>query len=319
MPITSNRLVGDLHKILTSSIAQMRFYKARATGFRSEIEFGKLISVRGGLNLLDGGQFLFSNIEESPENFIVYVTVTDDSEENYTELYSKLSELSVVRKLFFVKIGDINEWETTRITIKNEDNDLTDVDILEPTFSILRFESGSWIESNIDEIKQLFVQRNRNIICAWKSFDPFSYLNSYSVQELKKLYCNRFLLDISLGDVNKGMIDVDGIMKEDNNFILIETKEKDPIKDKANPNDTTKWFFGWDSRRFSWYLYLKLRLEIDTLYVIREVDNQTQRNFVRWKKISIDKFCECTSWLQERAGGGGGGTVEAPYTAFEDL
>jgi hypothetical protein len=319
MLITSIKLVEDLHKILTSSIAQLRFYKARVTGFRSELEFSK-VALEKKLNLLDGGQFLFSNIEENlPENFIVYITVTDDNHEKYTDFYSKLSALNVVRNLFFIKINDIDEWNIIKIKIKDETNRLIESDILNPSFSVLRFNSGDWVNSNLNDIEKLFVQKKRDIVCSWKTFEPFSYLNSYSVQELKKIYCNRFMLDISLGDVNKGMIDIDGILKENENYTLIETKEKDPIKDSSQPSDKNKWFFGWDSRRLSWYLYLKLNLGFNTWYVIREVDNQTQRNFVGWRKINIDRFCQCTSWLSERAGGGGGGTIVTPYIAFTDL
>jgi hypothetical protein len=112
------------------------------------------------------------------------------------------------------------------------------------------------------------------------------------------------------------MIDFDGIINDNENFTVIETKEKDVLKVGTNRAD---WLFGWDSRRLSWYLYLKDQLGLNSTYIIREVDNQTERRLVAWKRISLSEFCECASWLSEHSGGGGSGTITAPYLKFNEF
>ena len=92
-----------------------------------------------------------------------------------------------------------------------------------------------------------------------------------------------------------------------------------PIGKKKYPDDESEWHFGWDSRRIGWYMHLKMELGLDTRYVIREINNQTDRQFVKWKCIDMNMFRKCASWLAERAGGGGGGTISAPYKAFVDI
>jgi hypothetical protein len=299
-----------------SAIPNLRFYEARVTGFRSELEFQRLIAKRK-IPFLDGGQFLFGKKEEgAPENFIAYVTVTDQDKKKYTRFYHALSSLKEVRGMFFVAIEDTDKWETVNIEIKDENGRRVQSEILEPLLSVFRFDSGKWVDTTFDEIKRLFETR-RPAVAGWKPYDRFQYLLSYSPTELVKIYCNRFVLDVTLSGLKKGMLDFDGILPEDDKFIIVETKEKAPMR--KDPADKNTWSFGWDSRRLSWYLYLKSKLGFETWYVIREVSDETHRNFVGWKKIELDRFCECTSWLQERAGGGGGGTVEAPYMAFEEL
>jgi hypothetical protein len=317
MPVTTPDLIRDLHKILTTSIANTRLYGARITGFRNELEFARLAAEKN-MKILEGGQFLFSkkNRASTPENSLTYITITDDEKNDYVEFYRKLAVLPEIKSLFFIEIGDSERWGTARFRVKDQRGNVIQENIAAPHLTVFEFKEGSWIQSGFDAIKQNLVER-RTRVAALKPSDRFSYMSSYNIGEIAGIYCNRYVLDVELSCYNKGMIDLDHVLSDAGSFTLIETKEKDPMKDSDNPSDQTRWEFGWDSRRFGWYLYLKHKLGFDVWYIIREIEDQQSRRFLKWMKTDMDKFCRCASWLSERSGGGGGGTISAPYSAFE--
>ncbi len=320
MSITSDDLVDNLYKILTSSIANTRFFSARSKGFRAELEYAAKIKSESA-EVLEAGQFIVSKKEsdESPENYIFYMTITNDDKGKYLEFYKVISKLPEMQNLFFIEVGDISEWGTVEITTK-EGTSATkkiQVTIPKPNLIVYVYNNGRWVQSDFDEIKKMLVKKSQRI--ARNKENHLSYLQNYDMGDLANVYCNRFVLDVELGRYSKGMMDFDHIVIEDGKFIAIETKEKDPIGKKKFPEDKTKWHFGWDSRRIGWYMHLKMELGLDTRYVIREINNQIDREFVKWKRIDMDRFRRCASWLAERAGGGGGGTISAPYSAFVDI
>lgn len=320
MSVTPNKLVYDLYKILTSSIADTRFFSARSRGFRAELEYNKKIR-GGGTVFLDAGQFVVSNKGrvESPENRLFYMTVTSDSKERYLEFYAMLARMPEIKKLFFVEIGGADTWGTVEIKIKDGSNrENITASILKPSLNVYRFDSNRWVSSSFDEIKGLVAKSNGERVAKNKE-NSLSYLLEYEVSDLASVYCNRYVLDVELGGYNKGMMDFDLIVVEDGKYVAVEVKEKDPIGKKDHPDDEKQWAFGWDSRRIGWYMHLKMEIGLDTRYVIREVNNQVERRFVKWKKIDMGKFRLCASWLAERAGGGGGGTISAPYIAFDSI
>lgn len=320
MTVTPNKLVDNLYKILTSSIANTRFFNARSKGFRAEIDYATKIKGEG-TEFLDAGQFVVSNKgkDESPENCLFYMTVTTDDRERYLNFYEMLSQMPETRNLFFIEVGNQDTWTQRDILIKDDLNrERITTSILKPSFTVYRFNDGAWIPSSFDEIKELIIKSNGDRIAKNKE-NLLSYLLDYSIDDLISVYCNRYVLDVELGGYNKGMMDFDLIVIENGKYIAIETKEKDPMGKRDFPNDERQWAFGWDSRRIGWYMHLKMDVGLDTRYVIREVNNQTDREFVKWKKIDLERFRRCASWLAERAGGGGGGTISAPYNAFDDI
>jgi len=320
LTVSKDGLVDNLYKILTSSIASPRFFNARSKGFRAEIEYARKIK-GAGVAFLDAGQFVVSKkgSDDPPENRIFYMTITSDKKEEYAEFYELVFKLAEVKKMFFIEVGDVSEWGTQQITIKDDDNrNRIQTDILKPSLTVFSFEDGSWKPSNFDEIKNLIDKSSVERIAKNKE-NHLSYLLEYDLDELINVYCNRYVLDVELGGYNKGMMDFDLIIVEDGKYMAVETKEKDPIGKRDHPDDPKQWAFGWDSRRIGWYMHLKMELGLNTRYVIREVNNQTERKFLKWKKIDMDRFRQCASWLAERAGGGGGGTISAPYKAFDDI
>jgi len=318
MPLSKAEIITGLYQILTSKIAANRFYNARCRGFRSELEL-PLKAREIGWDLLDGGMCFFTrqNWPANKDNSIVYVTVSADDAQRYVGFYQNLSRLSVLDSAYFIEIGARDSWTVINIPVKNENQERVDLQIPQPVFTVKKFVNGAFQHSSIAAIITHFPAITGNgIVCRCKSRDGLNYIEQYPVNDLAKAYSNRFFLAITLGRVSKGMIDFDGILNENGNFSLIETKEKDPIQPSDNRDN---WLFGWDSRRISWYLYLKNEIGLDAHYVVREVNNQTDRVLVAWKKISLEQFCKSASWLSEHSGGGGSGTITAPYLRFTEF
>ncbi len=307
MLLDATRLITDLHSVLTSQIALPRFYKARALGFRNELEFERAVKDRESL---DAGQFLFSKKGVTGQkNKIAYVTVSTDGPEKYGGFYDIIGRMPEVERMFFIQTEDMDRWTETQIPIKDGIKRVMTT-VSKPSFLPFEYDGGAWRGISLDLIKDLF-DFSKIRACQRKDSEFFRYLNEYEMGEIAKIYCNRFFLDVTLIGRKKGMIDFDHILKIDGSYAVVETKEKTPMTDPMS--------FGWDSRRFSWYMYLRHATGLDCAYVIREVADITDRDFVGWKAISLDDFCSHASWLAERQGGGGGGTISAPYEAFGDL
>lgn len=318
MVITSDNLVDDLFLIHTSTIANCDYFKKRVGGYKNEKEIEDLLRQKG-YSVLDGGQLVFSSkfSDVSLENHIMYFTVSDDDKSRYEGLYNNISNLGEVKKLFFVKVGDVGDWTTTSITTKNSDGERIESEIVRPTLEVFEFKDHSWINSTIEEIKDFFPEKTA-AVCALKEIELFSYMRSWSVPELAKIYRNRFVYDMMLNDRKKSMMDFDSMIFHEGRYIAIESKEKDPIGKTAKPEEPDTWSFGWDTRRFAWYFYLNQKTGLDTWYLIREIDDQENRNLVGWKKMDIDTFCRHTVWHFERQAQRGS-TVEVPYNAFENF
>ena len=170
-------------KILTSQITQGRFYSARANGFRSELDFGRVLRKKE-YDLLDGGQFLITkkNRHQSLENEIIYVTVSDDDKSRYGEFYRKITHLAEVKNAFFVSFRGVDSWKSKQFTIKNENKKKVDVQIIKPEFTVYKFIDGKWNESGFDEIKNLLIERKTRT-ANQKPKEFFQYLKNYDLGE----------------------------------------------------------------------------------------------------------------------------------------
>ena len=90
----TNILIPELHQILTTTIANHRFFYARMLGFRSEAELADYLCEKEQ-DILAGGQFLFGK-RSGPQHELIYVTVTPDEPDRYIAFYDIISSLPVV-------------------------------------------------------------------------------------------------------------------------------------------------------------------------------------------------------------------------------
>ncbi len=113
--------------------------------------------------------------------------------------------------------------------------------------------------------------------------------------------------------------DVDGffIVHTSGKVIPIEIKEKFPASENQSK------FFGIDAGRVLMLLRLCLPNDSNAFYIIREVDNSPQRQFMTWKYIALSDIIMASGWNLQRGGIGMGGqetqTIRLPYDEFEAL
>ena len=147
-------------------------------------------------------------------------------------------------------------------------------------------------------------------------------LEKFSESELLKIYMNRLFLDGFIGfSKKKGKpSDIDMIVKNSaGKFSLIEIKEKDlPKKNKKG--------FGFDTPRLKDFLRIVGQTGLDYYLIVREVNNQIDRELVGYKYISVEDFAKDVKDSKTVIGGTGmrrsmtvNETVICSYDLFSEL
>ena len=147
-------------------------------------------------------------------------------------------------------------------------------------------------------------------------------LSEFSQPQLLKIYMNRLILDgfIGFGKQKGKPSDIDMIVKNSaGKFSFIEIKEKDlPKRNKKG--------FGLDVPRLKDMLRISEHTGLNYFLIIREVNNQTDRELVGYKFISVKDFAEDVSDSKTVIGGTGmraestqNDTLICSYDLFHNL
>lgn len=109
------------------------------------------------------------------------------------------------------------------------------------------------------------------------------------MQDLMQLYVNRLVFDGYLGFAcYKGIpSDIDAIICKNEQFSLVEIKEKD--KSKKPPQG-----FGMDIGRIESLHKLSLATTWPCYYLVKEINNQQQRELIAWHWIDLRQFIAAT-------------------------
>lgn len=115
------------------------------------------------------------------------------------------------------------------------------------------------------------------------------------------------------------MSDVDGVFWGNQYTYPIEIKEKTVATDKKTGD-----YFGLDVGPFvKLAFYAAKRGNLHSLFVVREIDNTTDRNLINWWFIKFDELAQSASWNPVGGGtnmqGGGSTTVKIPKNCFHPL
>ncbi len=331
-----NKLVDSLQKVICtatttavdSKVTNNDYFKRRVLGFKAEIEFEKAIENYSGssLRFVEGGQFISKNVsgDAGDKNFFLYSTMDFEAPDIYIEVYKKIANWDEVGELLYVKILE-EGWGTEVFKVTSNSGEKIDTNILTPKFIFYVFDKQSLTFS--EHATQDFtiflnhfdkVERNPSLY-KLRGDDQFSYFKQYDIRTLMKIYATRYFIDYVLRQArNKYLIDLDGFILKDDQVVLVEIKEKTPITNDCE-NDESKWQYGWDSRRLLWYLYLLNKIKLPVLYNVRQIKDRENREFKQWDSLFINEFLSGTSWNNSRSGGGGGDTLLAPYLYFHRL
>ena len=123
----------------------------------------------------------------------------------------------------------------------------------------------------------------------------------FSVKSLLKLYVERLFFDgyFNLTRTRGAPLDIDTFVRaKDGGLCLLEIKEKDISK--RDPRG-----FGMDLRRVESLSILSAAFSAKAFYVVRHVNNQTQRQFVDWRIIDLEQFKSQIAYSPTVEGGTG--------------
>jgi len=337
--LTKPEIIDSFHKITCTAtttasdknVQNNDYFKRRILGYKAEIEFELEINNSfEGLEFLEGGQFYSKPLagEANQTNEFIYTTFDYGDPIRYLEVFKRIASWPDVTDLIYIQILE-NGWENEDFQIKEKQGgSLVESIILKPKFIFHYFDRGQQIFSidpnlgfaNILNSFDLPVKGiNRFHL---RSREQFNYLEQYELTTLKKIYATRYFMEHKKRErVRVNMLDLDGFLINGDLLSLIEIKEKSPIK-TANKKPLlfeNDWSYGWDSRRLMWYQYLKGQLGIETFYVVRQIDDRHERNFVQWDVIGLEDFLSSTTWSYSTTGGAGSDTQTCPYLRFKRL
>lgn len=133
----------------------------------------------------------------------------------------------------------------------------------------------------------------------------------FSKEHLRVAFCNHFFAEIS---------DVDGIFWGEQFTYPVEIKEKTAFPDDP---DIGPWF-GLDVGPFvKLAFYAAKRGNLHSLFVVREIDNEQDRNLISWWFITFETLAQFASWNQRGGGRGMGGgrsaVIRIPRAEFTEL
>lgn len=333
MSISKEHLIDSLRKVLCTAtttavdanVLNNDYFKRRVLGFKAEIEFEKVISSYSNEHkFLEGGQCISKRLDGKNDckNKFFYTTIDFRDPSDYLPIYNKVSSWDEVDEMFYFKINN-SDWERTDFEIKNSEGINEVTSILKPKYIFYSYDksSKSFKQSKSQDFSVIlhhFNKPTRKVsLFKLRGENQFKYFEEYDIDTLLKIYATRFFLDNIMRQAQgKQFIDFDGFIVKEDKVVLVEIKEKSPIK---KDDDTSTWQYGWDSRRLLWYLYLFKKINLDVLYNVRQIDDRSTRNFVQWDSVFISDFLKGVSWNSSRGGGGGEDTLLAPYLYFKRL
>lgn len=263
----------------------------RFNGFVGELDFIEWFSLtRKGNDIFSGG-FLLSPIEDAyPLDKPIYFTVSSDDPSRYGEIYERMAKLGC-SKMFFI------QWDNCKDFIHWSMHDVLRIgrSLPVPDMEVFSYDDhGNFSQVSISEILDCYTDRDCILEDKVSSStkEMFSgILDRFDERHIKELYVQRLVFDgfIGLRKVKGIPSDLDLIVKAKRNqqYICFEVKEKDLSK-------TPPQGFGMDVSRIDFFKTLIAKTEIETYYIVKQIDNQRDRKLIAWRCIELLTFSRNT-------------------------
>lgn len=317
-------LLEALHSVLAKNVLGDKQYESRYKGFIGELSFQEwLKTYRGSATVFTGGYLLPRIVGSRSIKHPIYFTISSDDPQKYIHIYSSLSNIPC-ESMYFIywdNQSSFLEWDLS-------EKILDGIKLQVPNFNVFKFDpiNSNFKSIPFTEFLNLFpLKQNRthsraipsSVIEKWHR-----KMSNYEYKHVLDLYVQRLIFDGYIGYSREHGIpsDIDAIIysKKLKTYALLEIKEKD--KSKRPPQG-----FGMDVERIADLSKLKSSTGFPIYYIVRQIDNQKDRNFLSWKIIELDNFKKnlASSTIQ---GGSGMGfengqypTQICPYEYFKDL
>jgi len=298
-------IAEHLYRLLSYNVGGDKQMHSRWIGFRGELDAIGLLSGRDDVKrLLSGGVFLPTVQKSEALDNPVYFTIIGTSEilESYVPLYHAVSQIGC-KALYLITYDDsvlFENWSSGDIMNCG-------VHLPMPKMSLYQYAGDDGFEICDQELSVLYneYQKSRRsgprTQIAFKDYPMNSLLDDFEGRALQTLYVERLIFDGLLGyGVYRGIpADIDSvILNGDGEMILVKIKEKD--RSKRSPIG-----FGMDVKRRDSLMAMQRLTGLPLWYLVREVNNQSDREFVGWHGISIDRFAHKTQHAAIVEGGTG--------------
>lgn len=324
MNIEKNIILDHFHNILSKNVLGNKQYESRFKGFIGELHFQQWILENKDPSLFySGGYFLPRNKSDRSIKNPIYFTVSSDSPKKYLNIYESLSKLPC-ELMFFIKWKKelpFSQWQ-------DSENIIEGLKLKQPDLIVYKFnKQASVFESvSLESFLNLFpIKPSRtnsrfiaeNISSKWKQ-----KLSTFENDLLLDLYVQRLIFDgyIGYSRIHGIPSDIDSIAYNNTkgSYSILEIKEKD--LSKRHPQG-----FGMDVPRIEDLSLLTNKTNLPVFYIVRQVNNQIDRNFISWKCINLSNFKKNLPEHTIQGGSGMGfenGSYETkicPYDYFKDL
>jgi hypothetical protein len=322
------QLLEYLHILLAHNVIGDKQYDSRYKGFRGELEFLKWFHAGNRNNILHAGGYLLPVTAKSETTVNpVYFTITSDAPDAaYAGIYQCLSRLPCAAMYFirYDKNVDFSGWKMEDL-LRNKNP------MPVPPLEIFQYDPGkNQFHRLHDKNENRFLSFFRKIVFQpsrqktalsifLDQYQPekrhrisatinagtkqhhIDTLIRYNTENLLDLYVQRLVFDGMIGfGRQKGIpSDIDFILcQDDQPFFFIEVKEKDLSKKEPRG-------FGIDLHRLESLRKITRQTGVPYSYAVRRVNNQTERKFVEWLKIDVEKFNDCVKDSRDMEGGTG--------------
>lgn len=288
--IQKYEILNHLNILLAFNVLGDIQYKNRYNGFIGELNFQEWFKLnKPEIDTFSGGFFL-SNVRGVPAlESSIYFTVSKDNVEKYVELYHIISKLGC-SDMYFIK------WTAEIPFGKWRKEDVLQVgrSIAVPEVTVYRFdiEGGKFTESSLDAFLSFYSGEKAS--AEDKTNDQLKQiftekLGRFDEALLLDLYVQRLFFDGFIGLRKERGIpaDIDMIIRSPKNgkIVFFEIKEKD--LSKREPKG-----FGMDTARIEALEHLMNVTGVEVFYIVKQIDNQDVRRFLKWRIISMHKFIE---------------------------
>ena len=325
--MNKTQIIEDIHTLVSHNVIGDLQLMSRYKGFRGELFLNELFKTKKDRELYEGGMIISTNKSAASSlDDAVYINIVDKAKynDNYIEIFRLLSTLDF--KSMYLIVYDTDYLINTDVMIYEDETIAFDIPKMDVKLYDLNTNSFSEANDGIVTITNEFEnqsKRNKNTYTITEDSKIWliDELSAFDENELYHLFMTRLILDgyIGFSKVKGKPSDIDLITKKNENFSLIEVKEKDLPKQ-------AKKGFGLDVPRLKDFDRISKSTGLPYFLIVREVDNQTDRNFLGWKYINITDFIEDVKGEAEVEGGTGmrssysnNPTLICSYEKFQDI
>ncbi|WP_424687344.1 MAG: hypothetical protein ACNI3H_04020 [Halarcobacter ebronensis] len=308
-----NKIIDCISELIYQTTSNQQAFDNRLKGFIAEaLAPDEVVRANGHIPLKGGWIIPLPSSPRFRDTIkVLYLTILDpvefrDNESKYCEIYNKLEKFEYK----FLATYALNWDKEMDLDDKFSKMKFPEIDI---TYYKFHSEEKSFVESNYDSIQSL----QKRTPPTWKKPKTFNInrtsnqiLNKLSDNSLSDILCERYIFDYKLGNMFFGRgvpADFDLIVyfPKYDKYVIYEIKEKDKSKKNNNKNNVVG--FGMDIDRIDDYAtFIEWFPSFDFRYLVREINDQTKRDFIAWHSIKMSDFIQKSIFDPEGKSGGQG-------------